>query len=235
MVTLEKVVDGIDRIIDKVILITFLLIFLIGCYIVADVSYVFYNAAAGGMRVKRPTTVEEVSLTLEDLSEEAIAWITLDDTKIDYPIMHCDNNTKYLNIGAEGKYSLAGAIFMDFRNNSDFSDPYTIIYGHHMANDYMFGALDHFEDAEYFDKHSMGRIRTRTGEELELNILAFGILDAGDERVFTPNYDEDLHGYISSHAKNIRDSVGGRIVALTTCREPGMTTRSLLFCEIIED
>lgn len=229
----EKTLDFIDRIIDFIILLAFLIVFLVGIYIVADVSYVFYHATAGSVHIQRPT-IEEAALTLSDLSDEAIAWLTLDDTKIDYPIMHGDDNAKYLNLDPQGNYNLAGSIFMDSRNDGTFNEPYTLIYGHHMSNDYMFGALDHYEQEDYFDKHRTGTIMTGDGRELHLNIFAFAVLDAHDEEVFTPGYAYDIHEYIRTNAKIYRENNGGRIVALTTCREPGMTTRSLVFCEIIE-
>lgn len=228
----ERAIDGLDRLIDRIMLILFLLIFLIGCYFVSDVGYVFYNASLGYIHIQKPTA-EETSITLADLSDEAIAWLTLDDTKIDYPIMHCEDNNKYLNMGADGEYNMAGAIFMDSRNDGSFEEEYTIIYGHHMSNDYMFGALDHFEEPKYFETHTTGTILTRDDRELKLNIFAFAILDARDEEVFTPGYENNIHDYIRNHAVLYRENNGGRVVALTTCREPGVTTRTLLFCEII--
>lgn len=47
--------------------------------------------------------------------------------------------------------SLAGSIFMDARNEDDFSDRYIIIYGHHMDNGFMFGDLDKFIDEDFFN------------------------------------------------------------------------------------
>ena len=63
--------------------------------------------------------------TLREISGYAVAWLTVDDTKIDYPLCQCDDNKFFLNHDPQGNYSLAGSIFLDFRNNPDFTDRYT--------------------------------------------------------------------------------------------------------------
>ena len=45
----------------------------------------------------------------------------------------------------------AGAIFMDYRNTGDFSDPVTIVYGHNMKDQSMFGTLKQLRSPEVFD------------------------------------------------------------------------------------
>ena len=42
---------------------------------------------------------------------------------------------------------------MDYRNNSNFTDNSTIIYGHNMKNNTMFGILENYKKQEYYDKH----------------------------------------------------------------------------------
>ncbi|MBR1845920.1 MAG: class B sortase, partial [Oscillospiraceae bacterium] len=63
--------------------------------------------------------------------------------------MQGETNGKYLNTDPYGEYSLSGSIFLDSRNAGDFSDSYSLVYGHHMADGMMFGALDAFFDEGY--------------------------------------------------------------------------------------
>ena len=230
-----RVVRFVDNLIDRAMIVVFLLLFLAGGYIVLDAGQVYASAAANGI-TKTVITAENMDEIMQELSSDAVAWLIVDDTNVDYPVMHCDNNTKYLNTDPYGNYNIAGSIFMDCRNNGDFSDPYTIIYGHHMSHNIMFGALDLFEQEEYFNSHKTGRLLLN-GKEYKLNIFAFAILDALDENVFSPLYHEgdSVLNYIRANALYLRDVGDGRIVALTTCREPGVTTRSLVFAEIVED
>ena len=46
-----------------------------------------------------------------------------------------------------------GSIFMDYRCSSDFSDRNTVIYGHNMKNNSMFGSLSYYSDPDYNKLH----------------------------------------------------------------------------------
>ena len=67
-------------------------------------------------------------------------------------------NYEYLNKDPYGEFSLSGSIFLDARNDPDFKDDYSLIYGHHMEKGAMFGALDDFQDRAYFDQRRSGTV-----------------------------------------------------------------------------
>lgn len=46
-----------------------------------------------------------------------------------------------------------GSIFFDFRNQTDFSDPNTIIYGHNFDNGLMFSNLVWYKSQPFYEKH----------------------------------------------------------------------------------
>ena len=85
--------------------------------------------------------------------KEIIGWIYSDGTPINYPIVQTTNNEYYLRRLIDGTYNQAGSIFMDYKNSSDFSDYNTIIYGHNMKNDSMFGTLTSYESQDYYNEH----------------------------------------------------------------------------------
>ena len=82
------------------------------------------------------------------------------------PVMQGKDNYEYLNKDPYGEFSLSGSIFLDARNDLDFEDDYSLIYGHHMEKGAMFGALDDFQDRAYFDQRRSGTIVT---DERSLN------------------------------------------------------------------
>ena len=53
----------------------------------------------------------------------------------------------------DGTYNVAGSIFLDARCASDFSGITSIIYGHNMKNESMFGSLPKYCEQAYYDKH----------------------------------------------------------------------------------
>lgn len=213
-----------ERISDVVLLVAFLL----GIYMGYDNIYVYYHARAERVIYQKKETIEEVK---KDLSDEVVAWVTLDDTNIDYPIMQCDNNIKYLNTDAYGEYSLAGAIFLDFRCSPDFTDEYNLVYGHHMGAGMMFGALDEYIDQSYFDSHQTGALLVDK-EEIPLDVVAFLQIDASDDEIFNPTEETDIYSFIQNHARYItKVDTSRKILALSTCKEPMSTERTVLICQ----
>ena len=64
----------------------------------------------------KPANEEELSYSFQELkamNPDVCGWLTLDHTKIDYPVVQGKDNWEYVNKNAEGEYSLTGAIFMD--------------------------------------------------------------------------------------------------------------------------
>ena len=213
--------------------IIFIIILLIALWFLVDTIYVFNHARADVLMPMKPENGDITTLQKE-LSEDCVGWITLDDTTIDYPVMQGIDNYEYLNKDPYGDYSVAGSIYLDARNASDFSDDYSLIYGHHMSGGYMFGSLDDFEDSAYFEQHKTGTLTTLRGE-FPVEIIAFLYTDVSNELVFDPEEDQNgLEAFIEEKAINDRDTQSGRIVALTTCKSPTSTRRACLFVRIIE-
>ncbi|MGI6095761.1 MAG: class B sortase [Lachnospiraceae bacterium] len=79
---------------------------------------------------------------LQEKNPDVIGWLKVEGLeRIDYPIMQGEDNAYYLKHTFEKKQNSAGSVFMDMSNSPDFNDCNTIIYGHNMKNDSMFGSL----------------------------------------------------------------------------------------------
>ncbi|MEE3420380.1 MAG: class B sortase [Lachnospiraceae bacterium] len=79
---------------------------------------------------------------LEAINSDIVGWIYVDgEPRINYPILHAEDNDYYLHRTFRKEHKYAGSIFMECSNNTDFADPDTIIYGHNMRNGSMFGLL----------------------------------------------------------------------------------------------
>lgn len=122
----------------------------------------------GEIDIKEPVVVEpeiepeeivEIPIdfaTLQATNPDVYAWIKIDGTVIDYPIVQkrADDNY-YLNHSWEGKYAAEGAIFTQACNSIDFSDFNTVIYGHQMGAgvETMFHQLANFLDADFLKEN----------------------------------------------------------------------------------
>ena len=90
---------------------------------------------------------------LQEKNPEVIGWIMVPGTHISHPILHTNNNNTYLTTAWDGTYSRAGSIFLETRNQADFNDYNTIIYGHNMRNGAMFADLHLYKDAAFRDEN----------------------------------------------------------------------------------
>ena len=224
----DTVAEFISNCIDKVLLLFFIIIFLMGAYGMYDTYYVYNKANDDSVLAYKPRGILSEE---KDLPENMIAWITVDNTKIDYPIMQADDNVKYLNTNPYGEYSLSGSIFLDFRNNKEFLDSYSLLYGHHMEGKLMFGALDDFLDEDFLKTHKKGTLQTLT-EVYDLNIFASVSTNANEMMVFDPKGTEDRYQWIKENADVLTTVKPGNIVALSTCAEINTTVRTVVFATI---
>ncbi len=102
-------------------------------------------------------------LELREKTEDAAGWIRIPDTDIDFPIVQGKDNAYYLTHDHLGKRTRYGAIFMDYRNQPLIGDKNTILYGHNMKDDKMFGKLMPFKDAEFAQTHPYIELVTDKG------------------------------------------------------------------------
>lgn len=128
-------------------------------------------------------TSEEVQINFEDLSNinsDIVAWIVIDGTNINYPIVQTSNNTYYLKHSFYKKYSNYGTIYMDATANKDFTSMNTFIYGHYTANKSMFGELGNFMKQSFYDEHPYITIYTPY-KTLKAKIFSVHVDDASSD------------------------------------------------------
>ena len=106
-----------DNFTDKVLLFCFLCFILIGLYGVYDSYMVYMNANDTSILKYKPT--DDVLPDDKKISDDMVAWLTMNDTTIDYPVMQGETNNDYLNKNPYGEYSLSGAIFLDSNNSKN--------------------------------------------------------------------------------------------------------------------
>ncbi|MGI6014047.1 MAG: class B sortase [Oscillospiraceae bacterium] len=108
--------------------------------------------------VYNPTSAEDIPITVDFDSlqrkyADVVAWLYCEDTPINYPIAQADDNTYYLRRLLDGTENQSGTLFMDSRNQAEFSDWNTVIYGHNMKNGTMFGTLPDYCNQAYYDAY----------------------------------------------------------------------------------
>jgi sortase B len=237
-----KLARGGDRLLNAAIALVLIVALLFGGFGVWDTWNVYRKGQLDSNLLKyKPTATGEDTpnpslLDLQKINPDVCAWLTVDDTNIDYPVVQGESNLEYLNLAIDKSFSLSGSIFLDYRNSRDFSDRYSLIYGHHMAGEIMFGELPYFRKSDYFQSHQTGVVFT---PEHTYYVQWFACLetDAYDIEIYSPTAYTDqksvasLLSYLKRNATQYRDigvSASDRLVALSTCSAAATNGRVIL-------
>ena len=222
-------------------------LFLYGGYSLWDTWRIYHSARPDQDLMKlKPVKGEDSNPSLQDLQKinaDVCAWLTVYDTGIDYPVVRGKDDMEYINKDVYGDFALSGAIFLQSANQPDFSDPYNLIYGHHMSNGAMFGDVVEFADEEYFAMHETGTLYL---PEKTCSITFFACVetDAMDSQIYgyigepdTTGQMQQLLQYVQEHAVQYRDigvTSQDSVIALSTCAESATNGRVVLFGKLQE-
>lgn len=131
-----KLARGADKVLSLIAVLMILLLLCYGGYSLWDTAMLYKGAFnSSDLLQYKPSADDPESLTFEELlklNPDVCAWITVDDTHIDYPVVQGEDNMEYVNKDVQGEFAFSGAIFLDSQNKRDFSDSFNLLYGHHM-------------------------------------------------------------------------------------------------------
>ena len=117
------------------------------------------------------TQIDAGILALHEENPDCIGWITIEGTRIDYPVMYRPGDKNYyLHRDFNGEYSANGCLYLAKECVPGDSDN-LIIYGHHMNSGKMLADLEKYKDEDFYKEHPMIQFRTIWGNE-EYEILA---------------------------------------------------------------
>ncbi|ERI68623.1 sortase, SrtB family [Clostridium sp. KLE 1755] len=200
------------------------------------------DVQADMLKLKPQTQDVENGASFEELlavNPDVCAWVSLDNTKVDYPVLQGDTNLAYINKDVYGNFALAGSIFLDSRNDRTFADTYSLLYGHHMENSGMFGDLELYKKKAFFDDNTTGML-ILPDRAYKLEILACLIIPVSDDFIFnTEQWQADIDGelaYIEENAlylhENTLEEVNRlkepKLLALSTCSTEFTDARTII-------
>lgn len=171
-----------------------------------------------------------------DLYEENpdfIGWITIPDTKVDYPVMqNMEENEYYIHRNFDGEYDGSGLPFLD--NQCRIGEDATsnlMIYGHNMKAGTMFAGILKYQSEDFYKEHTQIRFDTLDGDETYEVIAAFyseiypeedethfkyyEFFDAEDEDAFDA-YVEQVKA-LTPYEIDATANYGDTLITLSTC------------------
>ena len=126
------------------------------------------------------------------LNDDIIAYLEVPGTNISYPVLrHKKISDYYLLHNIDGSSGHPGCLFVETYNSGDFTDAATIIYGHNMHNDTMFGTLDYYNKASFRESHPYFIIYRPSS----ISVYEVGITTSySNEHILIDNFEQDDNG-----------------------------------------
>lgn len=171
---------------------------------------------------------------LREINGDVAGWIAIPGTAVSYPLLQGANNDYYLTHNWKREYSSSGSVYLSYDASGDLTDFQTLVYGHHMRNETMFGSLKYYlKDPDYRRQHPSIYI------VLDDVICRYDIFSILDTDVYSFVYrldivenhlEEEFLRYCkdsSVYDTGVTANAGDRIVSLSTCTTSNLrqTTR----------
>lgn len=163
--------------------------------------------------------------SLINKNKDTVAWVKLNGTNINYPVVQTTDNNYYLHHAFDNSYNEAGWVYMDYRNNPEDFNQNTIIYGHGMNNNTIFGSLRYVVDSWWYENPDNHILKISTKYENTL-WQVFSVYTIPEESYYLQtNFDDDekfteFLGNLSSRSFynfGVQLNQNDKIVTLSSC------------------
>lgn len=163
--------------------------------------------------------------SLKEKNPDTVAWVKVDNTNIDFPVVKSADNNYYLKRNFNRQSNGAGWIYADYRTSFDELSQNTVIYGHNRRNGTMFSNMNLLLDNEWFEDENNTKFYFSTASN---NYVAkiFSIYSMKERNVFVSesfSSDEEFENYIneikelSNYDFDIEVNPSDNIITLCTC------------------
>ncbi len=176
---------------------------------------------------------------LLEINDDIKAYIDIDNTKVSYPVTQKQDNDYYLYKSLDKKYSDAGWIFADYKNEIDGLDKNLVIYGHDRKDNSMFGSLDAYLEETFYNENKIIEFITPT-TFYEYEIYSVYTIDVEEYYITTNFTDETYLEFLDIVSKRSIYEVDGSLdintktITLSTCYE-GEEKRLVIHGKLIDE
>ena len=179
--------------------------------------------------------------SLKKQNSDTVAYLKVNNTKIDYVVVKAKDNKYYLTHNFKKKGNAAGWVFADYHNKFDGKDRNIVIYGHNMKNGSMFGTLKKTMTKKWY-KNIDNQIVTLSTPEGTLKYQVFSVYSIPVEEYYINTIfknDDDFYKFIkklksrSVYNFNVSLEKTDKILTLSTCNSGGKN-RTVLHAKLVD-
>ena len=180
---------------------------------------------------------------LKKQNSETVAWLKVNNTKIEYPVVKTKNNDYYLTHSFDKSENSAGWIFADYKNKFDGKDKNIVVYGHNRRDGSMFGSLKNILSSKWYNnEENQNVIFNINGQNYTYRVFSVYQREKEDYYIktnFSSNneYEKFLNTIKKRSVKDFKEDVSkdDTILTLSTCANNNMYRVVLHAKRIIEE
>lgn len=161
---------------------------------------------------------------LKTKNSDTVAWLKVENTNIEIPVVQASDNTYYLTHNFNKKYNKAGWIFADYKNKFDGTDKNIVIYGHNMRDNSMFGGLKDVIKEKWYNNEENKYITLITENEYQTyQVFSVYQIEAESYYIRTDFKNDEFSEFIETVTKrskkdfNVKVTDEDTILTLSTC------------------
>ncbi len=187
-----------------------------------------------------PSEVKEqlidTAQSLNNAYPDAIGWLYIPDTVINYPVMQSDDNFYYLDHAYDGSPLKAGSVYLDCRCEGRFQNPINIVYAHNMKNGSMFAQITRFKNESFFESHKYGWLATPEAV-YRIDFFSLAVADWHDDLYKGDTFISEWIPHIydkSAVSREMTYTADDRFVSFSTCSYEFENARNILTGKLVE-
>ena len=200
-------------------------------------------ATPSNEKVIPSTYTVDYSRVFEDLlqiNSDTVAWIKVNNTRIDYPVVQAKDNSFYLWRDFKKQRNSMGWLYMDYRNDPKELNQNTIIYGHNVKGGLMFGTMGSMFNKYYLSNKKNNIITLNTqNANMKFQIFSMYRIETTTDYLQNEFYSKEEYrnflNTIQSRSQFTFDVPVGendKILTLSTCHSN--TSRNVIHAKLIE-
>ena len=186
------------------------------------------------------TKYEESFDKLFSINPDTRAWLRVNNTSINYPVVQAADNDFYLNHDYNKDDNLNGWIFIDYRNDMENLDQNTIMYGHNTRGTTMFATLRYvLQESWYSNPENLNIVFNTPEHQYKAQIFSIYVIDNTNDYLYINFSDEDYVNFINMiKSRSIYDfgvdyGINDKMITLSTCNNTG-DKRLVVHAKLIE-
>jgi len=203
-----------------------------------------YNFLAAQAQQNEEPEIMEKYKSMHERYQDVAGFLSIPNTGVSYYVFQGEDDEYYLHHNRDGKKSVSGEIYLDYRCSMEQLKRHLIIYGHNMRHNSMFGSLDKYKKRDFYLENPAFTFNTIYGDYMweVFSVRIVNVDETGSTIIQTQfDTDEKWLSYITDIQKGSLYSIpltlnkDDVVLTLMTCSYEYENGRLLVHARLVKE